>query len=310
MSESDALTFIDDTYIFTEIIRCGEIGFHAIKSFHKHHNLKIHIWCSNEDISFVPDHKNNEIHIIEKDSDLYKDFDSGHKGTSHLWTNLILDLPEKYKKIIHFDSDVYFRGNIVDDIVDGLKTHELVGPVRPYKNNPNNRDDIRKYPDVSQTFCFGFNREYVTQKNVLNLPINKETLWNWVRGYPTQFLHDVIDYFDPVSFFIIYNGGKFKIINENVIGGINGQGSRVNKYEHLNKNFDVGDKIIHFASVGSGLNFCKMIDNKNQINVPSSYVNYAINKYDIYSQLFFNNKILNTNENDNMVNDLKQFILE
>lgn len=290
---------MSDTYIFTEMIRCGNIGAQAIKSFHKHHDAELNIWCSQEDVFYIPTHKNNIIHIIETGCELYNDFDEGHKGTSHLWTNLILELPENIKKIIHFDSDVYFRGNMVDDIIEGLNAYELVGPVRPYKNNKNNRDDIRQYSDVVQTYCFGFHREFITKNNTLNLLINKENLWNWVRGYSTTFIHDVIDFFDPVSFLILYNGGKCKTIDENIIGGIKSNGLRDNKYSILNNDFDVGDKIIHFASVGSGLNFCKMIKSNKQIKVSPPYIKYAIIKYDIYSRIFFNTRLLDTTDTTN-----------
>jgi len=302
---------MSDTYIFTEMIRCGNIGSQAIKSFHKHHDVDLHIWCSQEDVFYIPTHKNNIIHVIETGSELYNDFDEGHKGTSHLWTNLILDLPDHIKKIIHFDSDVYFRGNMVDDIVEGLHFYELVGPVRPYKNNQNNRDDVRKYSDVVQTYCFGFHREFITKNNTLDLLINKENLWNWVRGHSTNFIHDVIDFFDPVSFLILYNGGKCKTIDENIIGGIKNNGLRDNKYGILNNDFDVGDKIIHFASVGSGLNFCKMIKRNKQIKVSPPYIKYAIIKYDIYSRIFFNTRLLDTTDtinNNEIVHKFKALI--
>jgi len=294
---------LEQTYIFTEIIRCAKIGFHAINSFHKMHNLKLHIWCSTSDVQLIPDNSNNILHLVEENSELYKDFDSGHKGTSHLWTKLILELPEEYTHIIHFDSDVVFRGDIINDVNEKLLNYDLVGPIRPYKNNPNNRDDIRHLHDVVQTYCFGFNRSLITMKD-------KTILWNWVRGYPVQFSHGVIDFFDPVSFHIIYNGGKIYNIDSDVIGGINTQGTRINKYSDINDTFDVGDKIIHFASVGSGLNFTNLILNKTPIYVPKTYVEFAIKRYDLYSKIFYDNKILINNENDHIVEKIKCLLQE
>lgn len=292
---------MDSTYIFTEIIRCGQIGYHAIQSFHKYHNLPLHIWCSQDDVQHIPQHTNNHIHIIPKDSDAYTFFDSGHKGTSYLWTNLIYDLPAQYTHLLHFDSDVLFLGNILDQIVEDTKSYDLIGPARPYKNNPNNRDDIRHLPDVVQTYCFAFSR------NKIQMP-NKSILWDWVRGYPTQFPHPVIDYFDPVSFTILKNDGKIKYLDADVMGGVNTYGKRNNKHGELNQVFDVGDAIIHFASVGSGLNFCNMIQQNIQIQVPQSYVTFAIERFDIYSQLFFDKKVLHSTKNDTMVTKLKEYI--
>ena len=42
----------------------------------------------------------------------------------------------------------------------------------------------------------------------------------------------------------------------NIIGGLDGKGSKLNNYKDLNGLMgDVGDKIIHFSSVGAGINF-------------------------------------------------------
>jgi hypothetical protein len=289
-------------HIFTEVIRCGKIAIQAINSFHKYHkDLKLNIYCAEEDIEHIPSHENNIIHLIKKDSELYNAFDNGHKGTSKLWSDLILDLPSDITHMIHFDSDVMFFGNAVDDIIDGLKTHDLVGPNRNYIHNPNGREDVRKYNDVVQTYCFGFNRKLVSQKN-------RQILHNWVRGYPVEFPHPVIDFFDPVSFNIIYNGGKVKHMHEDQFGGTNFYGKRTNKYEELNSIFDVGDKIVHFASVGSGLNFYNMMNNKKIITVPMSYVQFSLKRFDIYSRLFFDKKILKTSENDELIEKMTAFI--
>jgi hypothetical protein len=292
---------MDSVYIFTEIIRCGEIGYQAISSFRKYHNLPLHIWCSEDDIQFIPPHDNNIIHIIDKTTELYNDFDEGHKGTSHLWTNLLLELPEKYTHLLHFDSDVLFLGDMVNGIMSYIPEYDLIGPIRNYIHNPNNRDDVRHLPDVVQTYCFAFNRTLIRQQN-------KHILWNWVRGYPVNFPHAVIDYFDPVSFTILRNGGKIKHIDNDIIGGTDLLGTRNNKNRELNAIFDVGDKIIHFAGVGSGLNFTNMATNNKKISVPSSYVKFGMERYNLYSQIFFNKRIIDSNVNDVTVEKFKKFM--
>jgi hypothetical protein len=60
---------------------------------------------------------------------------------------------------------------------------------------------------------------------------------------------------------------------------------------------DFGDKIAHFASVGSGLNFLSMIQKGQEIKVPSWYVEYAMGKLDLYMRLFYNIKILPDDKN-------------
>jgi hypothetical protein len=292
---------MDSLYIFTEIIRCGVIGYQAISSFHKYHNLPLHIWCSEDDVKHIPPHANNIIHVIDKSSELYKDFDEGHKGTSHLWTNLILELPQSYTHLLHFDSDVLFLGDMVQTIIDYIPEYDLIGSIRNYIHNPNNCDNVRHLPDIVQTYCFAFNRTLIPEKN-------KHILWNWVRGYPVNFPHEVIDYFDPVSFTILRNGGKIKHIDNDIIGGTDLLGTRKNKHEELNSMFDVGDKIIHFAGVGSGLNFCNMIAKNKKISVPSFYVKFGMERYDLYSQIFFNKRIVDSNINDEIVEKFKKFM--
>jgi hypothetical protein len=72
-------------------------------------------------------------------------------------------------------------------------------------------------------------------------------------------------------------------------------------YGILNKEIDFGDKISHFASVGSGLNFITMMKKENNINVPEWYVNYGVRKLDLYMRLFYNTKILEDHLNNFLV---------
>jgi len=85
-------------------------------------------------------------------------------------------------------------------------------------------------------------------------------------------------------------------------------GTRNNKNRELNAIFDVGDKIIHFAGVGSGLNFTNMATNNKKISVPSSYVKFGMERYNLYSQIFFNKRIIDSNVNDVTVEKFKKFM--
>jgi hypothetical protein len=267
-------------FIFTEMIRCGNIGYHAILSYFKHHSHPLHIFLGEDDVQFIPIDLRITLHIIDKNSPTFKGFDQGHLGTSMLWRDIFLE--NHNEKIIHFDSDVYFTGNIIDDIIEKLEDNDLVGSFRPYKLNPNNMDHVRQYPDCIQTYCVGIN----TSKTTIT---NPDDLQNMIRGYLWK--HPVIDYFDPVTFHMRENGARIVYLDIDVIGGVDQLGKRNNKYS-LNEFFDVGSKIIHFAGVGSGRNFYNMkVENKSP-DVPNTYVDWAVERYDFYLRLFYNKYIL------------------
>jgi hypothetical protein len=291
-----------DYFIFSEIVRCGVIGRIAYDTFHRFHpTLKLHIFGRKEDFEHIIEHPNNICHYLDEFPEIIKAFDSGHRGTSRVWAKAILEAKEDY--IIHFDSDVVFRGDMVNDIIEALQTHSIVGGVRNYPNNPNNRDDVRHLPDLTQTYCFGFDKRfiYVTNQEVLSRfienTIDNDILYKIKQEYPDYIHVPVIDFFDTLAFNMLFKGATIKIMDNDIIGGINIDGKRINKYGILNRDMDFGDKIVHFASVGSGLNFLKMIQTGTPINVPSCYVEYALGKLDLYMRLFYNNKILNDEKN-------------
>ena len=293
----------DNCFVFTEIVRCGIIGRVAFETFHQFHTRKLHIFGRQEDFHFIVPHPNNVFHILEEDSEIVKSFNSGHRGTSMVWTKAILECKEKY--LIHIDSDVVFRGNIVDDIAELLKTHDLVGTQRNYKNNPHKeRDDVRHLPDCVHTFCFGFNREliYVKEPDLLARLVENSLDYSIINQlyskYPNRYTYlPTIDFFDPVSFIIMKEGGNVIFISNDIMGNTNNEGTRINKYGILNTEIDFGDKIAHFASVGSGLNFLNMKKRGEKIDVPEWYVDYAVGKLDLYMRLFYKTKIMEDSKN-------------
>lgn len=289
----------DNTFVFTEIVRCGLIGRVAFQTFHHFHNRKLHIYGRKSDFEMIQDHPNNVYHYLDDSPEIVNSFNSGHRGTSMVWTKVILERPEQH--IVHIDSDVVFRGDAVEEVVRKLKEgYDIVGSIRNYPNNPHkNRDDVRHLPDVTSTYCFGFSKDRIFVKephllarlveNSLDVP----TVHELMRRYPNRyFYHPTIDYFDPVAFIIIDEGGKVFILDKDVMGGFNEQGEKVNKYGFLNKDCDFGDKIVHFASVGSGLNFLQMKGRGETIDVPEWYVDYGLSKLDLYMRLFYKTAIL------------------
>ena len=276
----------ENTFVFSEIIRCGLIGKIAFDTFHQQHpTLKLHVFGRKEDFNFISEHPNTIRHYLDDDKEIIEAFDYGHKGTSMVWTKVILEAKEKY--IVHIDSDVVFRGNMVQDVIDKLKEYDLVGSLRNYPNNPNKRDDVRHLPDLTQTYCFGFNKEFIYVKEpellrrLVENSLDQETVMSLMRKYPLYRYVPTIDFFDPVAFIMLREGATIHIIHSDVIGGTNNEGKRVNRYGPLNEQLDFGDKISHFASVGSGLNFLSMIQKGQEIKVPSWYVEYAMGKLDL-----------------------------
>jgi hypothetical protein len=292
----------ESIFIFSEIVRCGVIGRIAYQTFHKYHNHKLHIYGRKEDFQFIENHPNNVYHYLDDEPEILEAFNHGHRGTSMVWTKVILEQKEKY--IIHIDSDVVFRADAVEDVIAKLETHDIVGGMRNYPNNPHaHRNDVRHLPNVTTTYCFGFNREKIYVKephllrrlveNSLDLPVAIELRMR----YPQYEYVPTLDYFDPVAFLMIKEGSKVFIIDCDTFGGFANDGSKTNKYGILNKHMDFGDKIIHFASVGSGLNFLLMKERNETINVPSWHVDNALGKLDLYMRLFYDTEIIEQGEN-------------
>lgn len=279
------------------MVNCGIIGRVAFQTFHKFHSRKLHIYGCAQDFQQLEPHPNNVYHPLDDHPEILAAFQSGHKGTSMIWTKAILDAKEKY--LVHIDSDVVFRGDAVEEVIQKLGPYDIVGSMRNYPNNPHkHRNDVRHLPDVTSTYCFGFNKELIPVKeapllerlveNTLDPLVVAELRFRypWYQYIPT------LDYFDPVAFIIIQHGGKVDIVDNNVLGGFDNEGGKKNKYGELNLDCDFGDKIIHFASVGSGLNFLQKLQRNEQIQVPEWYVEYALGKLDLYLRLFYSKSIL------------------
>jgi hypothetical protein len=294
-----------DFFIYTEIVRCGQIGTIAIRSFFVFHpKVKIHVFGLESDRQAIaefpasqivfhsldkPDPKLekwppgfiNQLKMKRRSRQIAENFNHGHLGTASLWAHLIQTRPEKY--LIHFDSDVIFRAEALSDITKRLsKGYDIVGPPRSYKNNPNDRDDVRHLTDLTQTLFFGFNRRKITPQTYPVMTKMCQGLFNPL-GFPN------IDFFDPVEFDILNNGGKIFYLSTDDYGGCSLKGSRVNKYPKVNAIVDFGDKLSHFSAVGSGMNF---YNNREQISeVPDSYVKYGLEKYAVYVKLFYGEDI-------------------
>jgi hypothetical protein len=312
---------MNDCYIYTEIANCGKIGRIAIDSFHKYHNYKVHVYGTKEDFKWIKKHNNNV--FIELENNIIDGFRQGHLGTALLWKKVILECPSDY--LIHFDSDVIFRANIVDKMIELSSEYDLIGPIRNYHHNPNNRNDVRHLTDLVQTDCFLFNKKKISQRYLKNNWFNKncifygnnlnlnsfiqffnaafnlirkknkiDILTKMIQGTLNPLGFPIIDFFDPVMFDMITNGARIYHINSDDVGGCNFYGKRDNDYKEINDfptpyKIDFGNKLAHFSSVGSGMNFYL---NRDKIyEVSDSYIDYAIDRYALFCKIFYGEDI-------------------
>lgn len=268
---------MNDVFIFTEAYNCGLILKKCLESFFKHHDANIHVFGRRDDFEEMGHFDKVIYHDTSGDIELENSFLYGHLGTAHIFSRVIVDLCGDKKYIIHFDSDTIFRAESLSLILNKFKEgYDLVGPRRCYKNNLNGRNDLNNLPDVTQTYFYGFNKTKIT-----NFDFN--ILKQMIVGSYNPSGHPILDYFDPVSFNIINNGGKVFYLDFNLVGAQDENGNRINKYGEISKDCDFGDNIIHFAGIGSGMKFYKL----GKGHVPVFYYEWAIKRYATYMKLMY-----------------------
>lgn len=309
-----------DFFIYTEIVNCGKIGKIALDSFHKYHNHKVHVYGTKEDFKWI---KNNENNIfIEVNENIIKGYKHGHIGTALLWEKIIKECKSKY--MIHFDSDVIFRANIIDEMIEKSKEYDLIGPIRNYHHNPQGIKEVMCQTDLCQTNCTLFNKSKISEKYLkdksLSFPSIKILLsisllqflrrikWfiknniilkkyklskfaQMIHGTYNPFNFPTIDFFDPVMFDMIINGAKIYHLDFNEVGGCDKYGKRDNIFKEINNfptpyKLDFGSKLVHFSCVGSGMNFYKNKDAAK--NISHHYVNAALDRYALFCKTFYN----------------------
>ena len=273
----------EDIFIFTEAYNCGKIAKKALESFFKHHDHKVHVIGRHKDFKELKEFF-DRIEIVEVSQDplLEQYYKQGHLGTAYIFAKALQKGYGDYSKIVHFDSDVIFREECLADITDGFEEgYDLIGQRRPYKNNKaNDKGQFDELEDVVGTCFFGINTDKIS-----NYDFN--TLHRMCVGYYNPHGHQVIDFFDPVSFDVIKNEGKVKYLDSKFYGSCDEDGNYDNGYPKLNELFDFGDKFIHFAGIGSGQNFT----NNGPGNVPMHYVDWAKERYSMYMKLFYNEDV-------------------
>jgi len=272
-------------FIWTECVNCGKVANIALLSFLKYHpDIKINVFGTLKDFEVTPKHDNIKYWNIESDLDVINGYKNGHLGTAILWAKLIHFRPERH--LLHFDSDLVFRGSIVYTLLEKISEgYDLIGAVRNYKHNLSNIDNVRYLPDVVATGLFAFNREKVT-------PYPHDIMIKMCQGSYNPENFPTIDFFDPISFDItLKNKGKIFFLSSDEVGGCNNQGSRDNAFKQYNNDntpykLEFGSSLAHFSGVGSGCNFYH--NPQNIGNVPKSYVDYCLDRYALFCKIFYN----------------------
>ena len=263
-----------DTFIFLICYNCGLIANKCLESYHKYHNHPIHIFGKKSDFSNIDNHKNNVFIDLSDDEVLTSSYKNGHLGTSYIWANVVTKKYGNYSKIIQIYSDVIFLNECLNDIFTSFNEgYDLIGARRSYKTIPNLKD-------VVSTFFIGVNLNKITNREFNNV-------WRMCQGTFNPYNHKIIDFFDPVSFDILYNGGKIKYLSFTDYGSCDENNNFDNGFLEMNTLYDYGKKIIHFAGIGSGMNF--HINGSG--NVPKTYVEWAKNRYSLYLKLFYDKDI-------------------
>lgn len=284
---------MDELYIFTECYNCGVILKPTLESYHKHNNYPVHIYGKKDDFEQLGEIKNhpNNIFIDETDNDYLKMlYNNGHAGTSYIFAKAFH--PENgNRKVIHFDSDTYFRNESISLILNEFDNgYDIVSPVRCYKYNRNNRNDIRHQSDTSHTYFFGMKNKILPKRDF-------EYFRLMCQGHVSPTNHIILDFFDPVTYDALSNGAKIKFLDYNIVGGFDLNGSRDNKYTLFNLDFDFGDNVVHFAGVGSG--YSNFVKNKNG----STYESWSLKRYYFYNYLF--NDIIIGDFDKKLADDIK-----
>ena len=291
-------------FVYTEIVRCGQIGTIALRSFYTYHPKQVvHVFGLESDRAAVQEFPQVVFHSLDqpdpsleswgsaafptrfkmmrRSQQIARNFNQGHRGTASLWAHLIQTRPETY--LLHFDSDVVFRNEALSDIITGIAGgYDLIGPIRNYRHNPHNDASKRAHDDVTGTSFFAYNRTLIPHYSF-------KTLTKMCQGLYNPLGFDVIDFFDPVAFVMLGQGARISFLSVDDYGGQDKKGGRVNKYPKLNPIVDFGDKMAHFSAVGSGMNFYQ--NRASVAKVPDSYIQYGLEKYAVYMKLFYDQDI-------------------
>lgn len=304
-------------FIFTEVYGCGQLGrimgSSYLTSGIDYMQYPLNIFGYKRDLREIPESPGLvKINLgllglsgtrIVNNLSLKQLFKRGHRGTAALWLAVIRR--KKDGNVIHLDSDIILLGDVVNTILGHINNGAaLVGSARPYKKNAQGIAFDDEYKDLVQTSAFAF------QIQPWMRSIRLISMFRMILGTYDYKSRKILDFFDPLSMKILDNGGKIEYLDFNSVGGINRSGSRKNIYEKLNdfntlRKIDVGSDMVHFSAVGSGIN----VYNNKRHKVPFEYASYALDRYALYSSIFFNDDLgRDLTEYSELISQFKSFL--
>lgn len=273
------------SFIFTEAFNCAKILNIALKSFHAHHDLKVHIFGTLrdfEELDEIKEHANNIFHAVD-DKSIERKFAAGHAGTAEVFAKVLYNVddvlhnePTRFTNIIHFDSDIYFRKESISLIEAAFdEGFDVIGSRRCYANNPADIKGLDGIPDTISTYFFGIRTTVI--------PVYRhEYFVRMCQGAANPAQKETLDFFDGVTHAALAAGAKIKFLDFNLIGGQNEHGKKTNNYT-ANLHLDCGDHLIHFGGVGSGYAFAT-----ERSNPVASYAHWALGRWALFAKLFYN----------------------
>ena len=230
-------------YLFTEMVGVPEIGLVMLKNYLKYHSDVIHIYCTEEDKKCMSSEIDSDlVKYVIVGAHVTEGYKKGHWGTAEIYADLLLD-DNIEDDILHIDSDVIFKSESVRD-------------------------------NVVATSFFGFKKSYITKRD-------RATLRGMVHGGSIDG-QPVIDFFDPISFDILTNGGRIYHVPRVIVGGFAETGRDKNIEPYLGEDLDYGENMIHFAGIGSGLRKFK----GEGPYMHEGYALWAVERYKMFSNLF------------------------
>lgn len=267
---------MSNTIIFTEIVNCGPVGRIMLESFHKYHDLGITVFCGNDDYAQLKEFYHLDTFlIIPEIEELFK---KGHAGTARVFAHMLN--PESDDQIIHLDSDLVFKKESISLIENAFdEGYDIVGSRRCYKNNPGKVPVPDGIPDAVSTYFFGM------KTKVLPKQYSFDEMCKMWQGHPIDIDHMILDFGDPIYFNCVKNGSKTKFLDNNLAGGQNDLGSKMNNYKS-NLHLDMGEHLAHFGGVGSGYAVAH-----GHSKPEKSYADWALGRWSLFSKLFYNNDI-------------------
>lgn len=261
--------------IFCICYNCGKIANKCLETYHKFHDKKIHVFGKQEDFDEIANHENNVLVNIGEDKILADCYTKGHWGTAYVWAKVIQGEYGDYDRFIQIDSDVIFLDECLSDIHQAFDDgYDLIGSRRSYLK-------YRPMIDIVHTSFIGFTKHKITK----DIPF--DILQKMCGGHYTQYPIPINDFFDPISFDILFNGGKIHYLKQEDYGHCDEFGNFDNGFLPLNTWYDFGNKFLHFAGIGSGMNFHK----NGYGDVPHTYAGWALHRYAMYMKLLYEEEI-------------------